>query len=110
MKTRSSFVPLTAPAIVAFTGVAAIMGDPYDHMDGWGVGWWIWMPIMMVLVWGGIIAVIVWAVSRLAGDREKRGGDQRKLEGPSPLDIAKERYARGEITREQFEQLRHDLS
>ncbi|HEV2356489.1 MAG TPA: SHOCT domain-containing protein [bacterium] len=29
--------------------------------------------------------------------------------GKRPIDIAKERYARGEITREQYEQMRLDL-
>jgi putative membrane protein len=83
------------------------MHHGYDW--GWGWGWMAFGMAWMVIFWGGIIALAVWAVSRLTGDREK-GGDRRRLEGPSPLDIAKERYARGEITREQFEQLRHDLS
>jgi putative membrane protein len=76
------------------------MHDGYD----WGWGWWAFGAAWMVLFWGGIIALAVWAVSRLTGDRERRG------EARSPLDIAKERYARGEITKDQFEQLRHDLS
>ena len=33
-----------------------------------------------------------------------------KLEGKTPLDIAKERYARGEISREQFDQIKKDIS
>lgn len=77
---------------------------------GWGDGWG-WMAfgaVWMILFWGGIIALVAWAISRLTGDRERRW-DRPGLDGPSPLDIAKERYARGEITREQFEQLRNDL-
>src|SRR4030042_2434089 len=94
MRIQSLFAGLAAPASAAFTGVAAVMGDPYDHMDGWGVGWWIWMPIMMVLVWGGIIAVIVWANrSSTRGDRSERA---------SPLDIARERLARGRISGEEL--------
>lgn len=100
MRIRSSFVAVAAPAIAALTGIAAVMGDPYDHMDGWGAGWWIWMAIMMVVVWGGIIAVAVWAVSRLTGGRTDR---------TSPLDIAKERLAKGEISEEEFERIRQRL-
>jgi putative membrane protein len=42
--------------------------------------------------------------------RRQDGDVGRLLSGsPRPLDSAKERYARGEITREQYEQLRKDL-
>jgi len=75
--------------------------------DGWGWGWMAFGAAWMVFFWGAIIALVVWAISRLSGDRERTAG--QSLESRSALDIAKERYARGEITREQFEQLREDL-
>jgi len=63
------------------------------------------MIILMVLFWGGIIALIVWAVTRFTRDHEIRASGKR-----GALDIAKERYAKGEITKEQFEQIKRDLS
>jgi putative membrane protein len=70
------------------------------HMWGWGVGWW-WlvMPIGMIIFWGGIIALIVWAIRQFT---ERRDG--------SAIDIARARYARGEISREEFDQIRRDLA
>jgi putative membrane protein len=61
--------------------------------------------LFMVVFWGGIIALIIWWVTRLTRQGTGGGGGG----GKSPLDIAKERYARGEITKEQFEQLKKDL-
>ena len=69
-----------------------------------GIGWWMaFGGVWMVLFWGGIIALIVWGITKLSrrnGSTQKRG----------PLDIAKERYAKGEISREEFEQIKKDLS
>ncbi len=66
-----------------------------DDINGWS---WIWMPLMMALFWGGLIVFGVWAV-RSFTDR-----------GRSSLDIAKDGYARGDISRDQFEQVRQDLN
>jgi len=67
-----------------------------------GMGWWmIFGVLFMILFWGGIIALIVWGIKRLSG----YGNDG----SPTPLEIAKQRYARGEITKEQFEQIKRDL-
>jgi len=68
-----------------------------------GMGWWtVFGGIWMLIFWGGLIALIVWGISRLTG----RGisGEKR-----NPLDIARERYARGEISREEFEQIKKGL-
>lgn len=73
---------------------------------GWG--WMAFGAAWMVFFWGAIIGLVVWAISRLAGDGWARG-ERRGNDGRSPLDIAKERYARGEITQEQFQRLREDL-
>ncbi|KKL60732.1 hypothetical protein LCGC14_2202370 [marine sediment metagenome] len=70
---------------------------------GWdmGGGWWIVMVVMMVLFWGGVIAVVVWGIRQFTGDRRR---------DRSALDIAKERLARGEITKEEFDRIRSDLA
>ena len=68
-----------------------------------GMGWWMMFgAIWMVIFWGAIIWLIAWGVSQVAG-RDRR-------DETSPLEVARRRYASGEITRDQFEQLRHDLS
>ena len=72
------------------------------HMWGWGGGWWwLLMPIGMIIFWGGVIALVIWAVRQFS---EGRGG------GGSAIEIARGRYARGEISREEFGQIRRDLA
>ena len=59
--------------------------------------------IHMLLFWGlvilGIVALAKWMFDR-SGEPPR---------GKSALDILKERYARGEIDREEFEQRKRDL-
>ncbi len=73
---------------------------PLQMMDGdndWDSGWWIVMVVMMV----AMIALVVWGISQFTGGQRR---DQ------SALDIAKERLARGEITKEEFDRIRGDLT
>ncbi len=70
--------------------------------DGWG--WWmVFGWLWFVLFWGSIIGLFVWVVSRIGRGRE----DDRR---PTPLDIARERLAKGEISEEEFQRLRQHLS
>ena len=73
-----------------------------------GMGWWMMFGgILMVLFWGLVIALVVWGVKRLT---ERGGSGPTTPEKGDPLDIAKERYARGEISKEEFEQIKKDLA
>lgn len=72
----------------------------HDGPDGWG---WIWMSLMMLLVWLPLIVVAVWAVSQI-GRRSGREGD-----GADAREIARRRYAQGEIDRERYLQIMEDI-
>jgi len=67
-----------------------------------GLGWWMG-GAWMLLFWGAIIALIVWVVKKVTN----RDDSTKKQ---SPLDIARERYAKGEISKDEFEQLKKDIS
>ena len=58
--------------------------------------------IMMVLFWGGIILVIVLVVRSIGSG--SAGGAGAPSVGKAPLDILNERFARGEIDKEEFEE------
>ena len=60
----------------------------------------------MILFWGLIIAGVVWLVQSLA---RGTGSSSGAPPGESPLEILKRRYAKGEITKEQFEEMKRDL-
>jgi len=72
--------------------------------DGWGMFWG--GGLLMILFWIGVIALIVWGLKALLTNER---APQRPSPTLSALDIAKARYARGEISREEYLALIADL-
>jgi len=73
------------------------------HWDyGWGMGFGLgW--ISMVVFWILLILGIVYLVKMIAGGTKK--GETTE----SSLEILKKRYAKGEISKDEFERIRADL-
>ena len=88
-------------------GVADQMWRDDHESWGWG-GWWVMMGLM-VLFWVAVAVLIVWAVRSWGGSRPGDGHGRRDST-PSPMDIARERYARGEINDEEFQRIKRGLS
>ena len=60
---------------------------------------------------GGLFWILFVVLIALAVDLAVRSrGKTRRRDEASPLEIAKTRYARGEISKEEYEQIRRDLS
>jgi putative membrane protein len=62
-----------------------------------------------ILLWGLIIGALVWLVSSLVSRTAKNVPSSTPTPPESALDILKNRYARGEIAKEQYEDMRRDL-
>lgn len=64
------------------------------------------MWIFMILFWGVVIFGLVFAVRWILG-RSKAGGESVGPE--TALEILKKRFARGEISKEEFERMKREL-
>jgi uncharacterized membrane protein len=63
----------------------------------------IWRIVIWIVILG-IIGVVIWLVVRTQGQHGVRSGQEE-----TPLEIVRRRYARGEVSREEFENLKRDL-
>lgn len=70
--------------------------------------------LVVIIFWVVIVAAAIWFVTRLfpqMGGQSPRGDDRSKdLPPRSPEEILKERYARGDISTEQYEDMRRTLA
>ena len=89
----------------------AMYGWPYG---GWGMmgpgmmagfGWMWLMPVLGIVFLG----LIIWAiVASVRSSNGSKGSDSSKAD--SALEVLKNRYARGEISKEEYEEKRKDLA
>ncbi len=61
----------------------------------------------MIIFWVAIIALIIWGVVTLAKRETYTSSSTQKSD---PLDIARERYAGGEISKKEFDEIQKNLS
>lgn len=88
----------------AMAGLSQMMQG--GMMDGGMMGGFMgpWMMLVPLVVLIGLVALAVWVVRTLT----KNSGDTPS--GGDALEVARQRYARGEIDREEFERIRADLA
>ena len=75
------------------------------YWNGWGSGWMWVRSIGMILFWLVVIGLVIWGVRRAA----RHGHFPGMMGNKTPLDIAKERYAKGEISLAQFDEIKKNL-
>ena len=69
-----------------------------------GMGWWmLFGGVLWVVFWGTVVYLAVSLFRRL-------DGGSRQEQAVDALELAKRRYARGEISRDEFEQIRKDIA
>lgn len=97
-------------ATAAVVALPAAAGDRYGRHMMWDGGGWFMLfgPLMMLLFLAGFAALVVLGVRWLQSSGHAPGGPPPPP-GRAPLDILKERLARGEIEVAEYEERRRAL-
>jgi putative membrane protein len=97
-------IAVPSTALMTVPAVAQTYGD-HPHMGAWGWGGMIFGPIMMIvfiaLIVGAVVLVLRWM--GLGGSPAARGEKNAR-------DVLDERFARGEIDKDEYEERRQVLS
>ena len=99
-----TIVPIIIGAVSGWQGYGYGMMGP-GMMDNFGWGGFMGMGIGMVIFWG----LVIWGVVLLVRGLVSAGGGGESSRQDSALEILKRRYARGEISKEEFEEKKKDL-
>ena len=97
--------------ILISAGLWACAPGRYEGpMGGWGQGWGPMMyyghgGVFMWLLFLALVAVVIFLVVRTS----KLSG-QAQPPAETPLDILKKRYAKGEITKEEYDRMKNELT
>lgn len=81
-------------------------------MMDWNWGWGAMMAggLGMLVFWGLVLGLVVWAVRGFGGSNPQHPPSSTQPGSqPTALEILQARYARGEISREEYETIRRDL-
>jgi len=120
---KLAWVIVIGVAVLVILGLVSSLLIPFGYGRGFGgYGWGMMGPgmmggfggfgfpfmggIWMILFWVLIIGGVVWLVQSLS---RGTGNNVSAPHSESLLEILKRRYANGEITQDQFEQMKHDL-
>ncbi len=71
---------------------------------GFGFIWFIFISIFVLAIIAGVIILIIWAVRRTGSAQQYQQGSENKA-----IVLLKERYAKGEITKEEYENIKKDI-
>ena len=79
---------------------------------GFGTGFGLIGLLINVVIIVGIVVLVIWAVRQFGSSGWGSGssGQQNSSFEATPREIVEKRYARGEITREQYQEMLSDLS
>ena len=99
---------IIVPLIIGLVGGWQGYGYGYGMMGsgmmgGYGWGWF--MPIIMIVFWG----LVIWGIVALVRGVSSPGNTGSYTSAESALEILKRRYARGEITKQEYEERKKDL-
>lgn len=80
------------------------MLDMMNSGNGVGMmsGMWLVSSLFWILIIAGVVLLVRWLT--------ERRGEEKTFLPESPLDILKKRYAKGEIDKDAFEQIKRDIS